>query len=75
MLGFLRQPYAVMRGEIIEVELIVGTIHAKVFGEAQTAGFVGDQIPFKNTLSLKRFFAKITGPRQAQVLWAEGENG
>lgn len=75
MLGFLRQPYAVMRGEIIEVELIVGNIHAKVFGEAQSAGFVGDRIPFMNTLSLKRFFAKITGPRQAQALWSEGENG
>lgn len=74
-LHFLRMPFAVQKGEIIEVELALGGIQAKVFGEAQSAGFVGDRIPFKNTLSLKRFFAKIIGPRQAQVVWAEGENG
>ena len=74
-LDFVRQPYAVLRGEIIEVQLSIGGIMAKVFGEAESSGFVGDRIPFKNTLSLKRFFAKITGPRQAQVAWSEGENG
>lgn len=74
-LDFVRQPFAVQRGEIIEVRLILGGIQARVFGEAQSSGFVGDRVPFKNTLSLKRFFAKITGPRQAEVSWAEGENG
>lgn len=75
VLGFFRQPFAVLRGEIIEVQLLFAGFEAKVFGEAQSSGFIGDRIPFKNTLSLKRFFAKITGPRQAQVVWAEGENG
>ncbi|MBI4180114.1 flagellar basal body P-ring formation protein FlgA [bacterium] len=72
-LGHVRQPFAVQRGEIIEVELDIGGVQARVFGEAQSSGFVGDRIPFKNTLSLQRFFAKITGPRQAQVAWAEGD--
>lgn len=75
VLGFFRQPFAVLRGEIIEVRLLFSGFEAKVFGEAQSSGFIGDRIPFKNTLSLKRFFAKITGPRQAHVVWAEGENG
>lgn len=74
-LDFVRQPYAVLRGEIIEVILDLGTAQVKVFGEAQTSGFVGDRIAFKNTLSLKRFFAKITGPRQAVLSWAEGVTG
>ena len=71
-LDFVRQPFAVLRGEVIEVGMVIGTIEAKVFGEAQSSGFVGDQIPFKNTLSLKRFFARITGPRRAQIIWNQG---
>lgn len=74
-LGFVRQPFAVLRGEIIEIQISLGSIQAKVFGEAQSSGFIGDRVPFKNTLSLKRFFAKIIGPRQARVSWAEGDNG
>lgn len=72
-LGFVRQPFAVMRGEIIEVQLLYGGIIAKVFGEAQSSGFIGDRVPFKNTLSLKRFYAKITGPHQAHLEGSEGE--
>ena len=72
---FARQPFAVLRGEIIEVELVAGGMGVKVFAEAQSSGFVGDQIPFKNTLSLKRFYANITGPRQARFVWAEGDKG
>ncbi len=74
-LDYFRRPYAVLKGEIIEVQLNFGHVQAKVFGEAQSSGFVGDRLPFKNTLSLKRFFAKITGPRQAQILWDEGREG
>lgn len=74
-IDFLRQPYAVLRGEVIEVNMKYGGIVAKVFGEAETFGFVGDQIAFKNTLSLKRFYAKITAPHQAEVIWERGDNG
>ncbi len=74
-LDFLRQPAAVLRGEIIEIGINIGGLAAKVFGEAESSGFVGDRIAFKNTLSLKRFFAKITAPHQAEVIWDGGDKG
>lgn len=70
---FVRQPFAITRGEVIEVEVNLGAVEARVFAEAQSSGFVGDRIPFKNTLSLKRFDARITGPRKARTTLSEGE--
>lgn len=72
--GHIRKTHAVRKGEIIEVEIQLGSVTAKVYAEALQAAYEGERIPFKNTVSMKRFFATVTGPRQARVI-VDGDEG
>jgi flagella basal body P-ring formation protein FlgA len=59
--GWLDAPKAVGRGETVQVEAREGGAVLRFEGQAQGSGAVGQTIPVLNTMSKKRFSARVEG--------------
>jgi flagella basal body P-ring formation protein FlgA len=56
---WLEPAKVVMRGEIVEVEVIHGGARLKLEGLAESSGAIGETIPIQNPVSKQRFQARV----------------
>lgn len=63
----VRMPSDVMRGEVVQVDVIDGATHLQLEARADTAGNIGDKITLINPSGFRRFQAIISGPGHAHI--------
>ena len=65
--AWLDEPKAVERGETVQVEVREGGALLQLNGQAQASGAVGQTIPVLNTMSKKRFQARVEAKGKVSV--------
>jgi flagella basal body P-ring formation protein FlgA len=63
----VRQPSAVVRGEVVKVDVVDGATHLRLEARAETTGNIGDRITLINPSGLRRFQATVTSPGYARI--------
>jgi flagella basal body P-ring formation protein FlgA len=65
--AWLAEPKAVVRGETVQVEVREGGALLQLDGQAQASGAIGQTIPVLNTMSKKRFQARVEAKGKVSV--------
>ena len=73
---WLEPPKAVLRGETVAVEVMIGGAHLKLEATAETSGAIGETILVLNPVSKHRFPARVEGKGESdsRATGAEGNN-
>jgi len=66
----LEPPDDIYRGEMVSVEVRIGSAHLSFTGRAESAGRSGDQVSIRNLQSNRLFQARVSGKGKALVLAA-----
>jgi flagella basal body P-ring formation protein FlgA len=64
---WLDEPKDVARGETVRVEVWNGGAHLELEAEAEASGSTGDTIPVRNTISNRRFPARVEGKGRVSI--------